>query len=98
MALERIMSYLLATQDFKIKGMYSPKIDILSPYSDSDWAGDMPITTMSCSHSGTMIILNDVPIRWRSKKQPKTSRSSAEAEIYALSETVGETRHLGWKM
>ena len=45
-----------------------------------------------------MIILNDVPIRWRSKKQPKTSRSSAEAEIYALSETVGETRHLGWKM
>ena len=96
MALERIMSYLLATQDFKIKGVYSPKIDILSPYSDSDWAGDMPITT--CSHSGTMIILNDVPIRWRSKKQPKTSRSSAEAEIYALSETVGETRHLGWKM
>ena len=96
MALERIMSYLLATQDFKIKGIYSPKIDILVPYSDSDWAGDMPITT--CSHSGTMITLNDVPIRWRSKKQPKTSRSSAEAEIYALSETVGETRHVGWKM
>jgi len=96
MALDRVMSYLLATQDFKIKGVYSPKIDILLPYSDSDWAGDMPITT--CSHSGTMITLNDTPIRWRSRKQPKTSRSSAEAEIYALSETVGETRHLGWKM
>ena len=90
------MSYLLATQDFKIKGVYSPKIDILLPYSDSDWAGDMPITT--CSHSGTMITLNDTPIRWRSRKQPKTSRSSAEAETYALSETVGETRHLGWKI
>ena len=94
--MDRVLSYLLATNDFKIKGIYSPKIDILLPYSDSDWAGDMPITT--CSHSGTMITLNDVPIRWRSKKQPKTSRSSAEAEIYALSETVGETRHLGWKM
>ena len=29
MALDKIMSYLLATQDFKIKGVYSPKIDIL---------------------------------------------------------------------
>ena len=26
------------------------------------------------------------------------SNSSAEAEIYALSQTIGETRHLGWKM
>ena len=57
MAMDRIMSYLLATKDFKIKGVYSPKLDILLPYSDSDWAGDMPITT--CSHSGTMITLND---------------------------------------
>ena len=56
----------------------------------------MPIT--SCSHSGTIITLNDTPIRWKSKKQPKTSNSSAEAEIYALSQTIGETRHLGWKM
>ena len=58
----------------------------------------MPIT--SCSHSGTIITLNDTPtcIRWKSKKQPKTSNSSAEAEMYALSQTIGETRHLGWKM
>ena len=60
-ALDRILSYLLATQDFKIKGVFAPKIDILLPYSDSDWAGDMPITT--CSHSGTMITLYDTPIR-----------------------------------
>ena len=49
MALDKIMSYLLATQDFKMKGVYSPKRDILLPYSDSDWAGDMPVTT--CSHN-----------------------------------------------
>ena len=95
-ALDRIMSYLINTSDFKIRGVYSTKLDILLPYSDSDWAGDMPIT--SCSHSGTIITLNDTPIRWKSKKQPKTSNSSAEAEIYALSQTIGETRHLGWKM
>ena len=96
LALSRIMSYLRTTNDFKIRGVFSPKLDILLPYSDSDWAGDMPIT--SCSHSGTIITLNDTPIRWKSKKQPKTSNSSAEAEIYALAQTIGETRHLGWKM
>ena len=96
LALSRIMSYLRSTNDFKIRGVFSPKVDILLPYSDSDWAGDMPIT--SCSHSGTIITLNDTPIRWKSKKQPKTSNSSAEAEIYALAQTIGETRHLGWKM
>ena len=84
-ALDRIMSYLITTSDFKIRGVYSTKLDnvILLPYSDSDWAGGMPIT--SCSHSGTIITLNDTPIRWKSKKQPKTSNSSAEAETYALS-------------
>ena len=90
-ALDRIMSYFITTSDFKIRGVFSTKLDILLPYSDSDWAGDMPIT--SCSHSGTMITLNDTPIRWKSKKQPKTYNSSAEAEIYALSQTIGETRH-----
>ena len=30
-----------------------------------------------------MITLNATPVRWRSKKQPKPSNSSAEAEIRA---------------
>ena len=85
-ALDRIMSYLITTSDFKIRGVYSTKLDILLPYSNSDWAGGMPITL--CSDSGTIITLNDTPIRWKSKKQPKTSNSSAEAEIYALSQTI----------
>ena len=42
--------------------------------------------------------MNGVPIRWKSKKQPKTSRSSAEAEIYALGQTVDETNFLNWKL
>ena len=72
----------------------SPKLDRLEYYSDSDHAGDMPIT--SFSHTGTVIMLNKVPIHWRSKKQPKTSRSSAEAEIYALSDTLADARLNNW--
>ena len=94
--LYRILSYLKATPDFKAKGLFGPKEDRFNYSSDSDHAGDVPITT--CSHSGTMLMLNDVPIKWKSKKQPKTSKSSAEAEIYALSQSVDEARFLNWKL
>ena len=95
-AARKALSYLAATNDFKISGIMSPKIDSLEYYSDSDHAGDMPITT--CSHTGTVIMLNKVPIHWRSKKQPKTSRSSAEAEIYALSDTLADSRLNNWRI
>ena len=95
-AAKKVLSYLAATQDFKISGIMSPKIDKLEYYSDSDHAGDMPIT--SFSHTGTVIMLNKVPIHWRSKKQPKTSRSSAEAEIYALSDTLADARLNNWRL
>ena len=48
------------------------------------------------SQSGTMIILNDAPVYWRSKKQPDTAISSACAEIYALSECCREARLIAW--
>ena len=92
----KVLQYLLSTQDFKLTGVFSPKGNTFDYYSDSDHAGDMPITTYS--HTGTVLIMNNVPIQWRSKKQPKTSRSSAEAEIYALSDTLADARLLGWKM
>ena len=95
-AARKVLSYLAATQDFKISGIMLPKQDSLEYYSDSDHAGDMPITTYS--HTGTVIMLNKVPIHWRSKKQPKTSRSSAEAEIYALSDTLADARLNNWRL
>jgi hypothetical protein len=95
-AVKKVLSYLGATNDFKISGIMSPKLDRLEYYSDSDHAGDMPITTFS--HTGTVILLNKVPIHWRSKKQPKTSRSSAEAEIYALSDTLADARLNNWRL
>ena len=42
--------------------------------------------------------LNDVPLKGRSKKQPKTSISSAQAEVYALSDIIGEAKHIAHKM
>ena len=62
----KVLQYLLSTQDFKLTGIYAPKTDSFDYYSDSDHAGDMPITTHS--HTGTVLIMNNVPIQWRSKK------------------------------
>ena len=73
-ALFRILSYLLATTDFKLEG-YSTTYNTVECYSDSDFGGVRPLST--CSHSGTMIMLNGVPVVWHSKRQPKTSISSA---------------------
>ena len=39
-----------------------------------------------------MIMLNGMPVFWRSNKQPKTSLSSACAEIYALSEACKDAK------
>lgn len=36
------------------------------------------------SHIGVMIMFDAMPMFWRSNKQPKTSLSSARAEMYAL--------------
>ena len=63
-------------------------------YSDSDHCGNRHMS--SRSHSGVLVLLNGVPIFWRSNKQPKTSLSPAEAEIYAMSEAVRDSRNVTW--
>ena len=52
-AAKKVLSYLAATQDFKISGIMSPKVDKLEYYSDSDHAGDMPLDVgrMACTAS-----------------------------------------------
>jgi hypothetical protein len=90
------MAYLMATIDFNICGICGVKEDTYIAYSDSDLAGFMPYTTLS--QSGGVVLLNNVPLKWRSKKQPKTSISSAQAEVYALSDIIGEAKHIAHKM
>ena len=85
-ALKRVLGYLSTTRD---RQLMVPRVkgNAWSTYSDSDHAGDMGMGTTK-SHTGVIMLLNGMPIHWRSQKQPKTSLSSAEAEIYAMSRAV----------
>ena len=64
------------------------RLDItISAYCDSNWA--------SCPKSrklvsGYLALMGDMPISWKSKKQPIVSLSSAEAEYRAMRQVVGE--------
>jgi len=86
--------YLSTTADFKLGGKVMYGTDSVKYYTDSDHAGDRGLTTKS--HTGIMLVLNGVPVHWRSKKQPKTVLSPAHAEIYACSEGVKEARAFQW--
>ena len=85
-ALKRVLGYLSTTRD---RQLMVPRVkgNAWNTYSDSDHAGDMGMGTTK-SHTGVIMLLNGMPIHWRSQKQPKTSLSSAEAEIYAMSRAV----------
>ena len=48
------------------------------------------------SQTGLMILLNGVPLRWRSTRQPDTSDSPAVSEIYAIKEVVKDARLQHW--
>ena len=93
-ALRRVMAYLATVPD---KCLEVPRVvgDTWHIYSDSDHAGDTVMGTNK-SHTGVMIMLNGMPVFWRSNKQPKTSLSSAQAEIYALSEACKDANKVTW--
>jgi hypothetical protein len=61
---------------------------------DSNHHGDSGLTTMS--QTGVIVCLNGVPVHWRSNKQPKTTMSPVESEVYALSIGVKDVRLQGW--
>ena len=80
-SLKVIAGYLKGSIDFKIGGTRLLGVDDhLSIFTDSDHHGDKLMT--SKSQTGVMVLLNGIPIHWRSNKQPVC------AEIYALEEGV----------
>ena len=93
-ALTRVMAYLNTVPDMRL---HVPRVngDTWHMYSDSDHAGDTTMGT-NRSHTGIIILLNGMPIYWKSNKQPITTYSSACAEIYALSECCREARLIAW--
>ena len=88
------MAYLNTVPDMRLQ---VPRVtgDTWHVYSDSDHAGDT-VTGTNRSHTGLVILLNGMPVHWKSNKQPMTSYSSACAEVYALSECCREARLIAW--
>jgi hypothetical protein len=60
-------------------------------FIDSDYAGD-PNTRRSTS--GMVTMMNGGPISWSSRLQKLCAQSSAEAEIYAVTDSVKEAIHI----
>ena len=89
-ALYKLLQYLSCNAEFAIIGKYGGDYDEVECYSDSDHAGDKGVDCKS--QTGIFIMLNGVPVYWRSVKQVSTAISSACAEIYALSDAVKSVR------
>ena len=63
---------------------------------DSDWAGMHSITGETRSRCGISIFYNGMLIAWKSFLINCVSLSSAEAELYALSELLKMARHISY--
>ena len=89
-ALKRVLAYLSTTRHTQLA---VPRVygDTMHVYSDSDHAGDKAMGDTR-SHTGVIMLMNGMLITWRSNKQPKTSLSSAVAEIYAMSAAVKDAK------
>ena len=93
-SIEHISGYMLQSQDFSLVGEANPGVDNFVAMCDASHRGDRLIT--SRSQTGVIICLNGVPVMWRSNRQPVTSLSPAESEIYALSVGVKDVRLMCW--
>jgi len=60
-------------------------------YIDADYAGDHNTRR---STSGMITIMNNGPISWSSRLQKVCAQSSAESEIYAVTDSVKEAIHI----
>ena len=93
-ALRRVLGYLANSMDRKLV-VQRVKTNEWKIYSDSDHGG-MIKTGCTRSQTGVCILLNSMPVFWKSSKQPVTALSSAEAEVYAMMEAVKEARLRLW--
>ena len=84
---KRIIRYLKQTKNegITVSRKYNKSSNLVL-YSDADWGN----SKNRKSTSGIIILLNDVPIIWKSKKQNAVAISTMEAEYYALAFGVTE--------
>ena len=85
-AIKHLLRYLQGTPNFGIK--YTNDSNDMTAYADADFGGDRDDRK---STSGFVIMKNNGPISWKSKKQTVTAQSTAEAELIALNLASRET-------
>jgi hypothetical protein len=71
----------------------TPELSSPSPtyFADADFAGDLHTRR---STSGMIVMMNSGPISWLSRLQKLCAQSTAEAEIYAVTDSVKEAVHV----
>ena len=79
-AAKRILAYLRGTIHYGLCFSASDSVNVLIGYTDSNFAG-CPDTRRSTT--GTLYLLNEGPISWKSRLQKPVAQSTAEAEYYA---------------
>ena len=80
-----MLKYLKSTMDLKHTFWSGALALVLKALSDSDWAAD---AEDAISVTGSLIMLADAAVDWRSQKQKTVAHSSSEAEYIAASETA----------
>jgi hypothetical protein len=91
--LKRILKYLFTTKTKKLMLQRPTKTPspIISSYCDSDWAHDQNDRK---SFSGSIVLVDNNPVIWISKKQKTVATSSCEAEYMAASEATKDLLHV----
>ena len=90
-AIRYLAGYLNATVDHSLSGLRPTNgVDVIDSYVDASHHGAKAMHSQS--QTGLMIMLNKVPLRWRSTRQPDTSDSPAVSELYAIKEIVKDAR------
>ena len=89
-ALKRILRYVRGTLHLGLLLQLSVSIDLVV-YTDADWAG---CHDTHKSTSGYAVFLGDNLVSWSSKRQNTVSRSSAEAEYRAVTNSVAKASWL----
>ena len=85
---KRVLRYLKGTMDWGIHSTSSDREEVITAYSDADWAGDKNDRK---SASGFVVLFGSHPISWGSRKQTCVALSTMEAEYIALT-----AKELAW--
>jgi hypothetical protein len=84
---DHVLRYLHGTYE---KGIFFSRgrihANLLWGWVDADWAGD---TDTRRSHTGFVLMFNDGPISWKSRRQDSVALSTSEAE-YMPASKVGK--------